>query len=120
MRGLSVLVQPSGHKTYTVFYRINGKATDHKIGGCHEISLKQAREKAAEILVAARSGVSAAKQRMRARSSTLGGFLDSRYSDYHSTMDMGAMMKGIPLPEGLKIGVIETKATSIFDCTASI
>ena len=82
MRGLSVLVQPSGHKTYTVFYRINGKATDHKIGGCHEISLKQAREKAAEILVAARSGVSAAKQRMRARSSTLGGFLDSRYSDY--------------------------------------
>lgn len=89
MRGLSVLVQPSGHKTYTVFYRINGKATDYKIGGCHEISLKQAREKAAEILVAARSGVSAAKQRMRARSSTLGGFLDSRYSDYlsknHST-----------------------------------
>ena len=43
-----------------------------------------------------------------------------RKETIHSTMDMGAMMKGIPLPEGQKIGVIETKATSIFDCTASI
>ena len=84
MRGLSVLAQPSGHKTYTVLYRVNGKATDYKTGGCHEISLKQAREKAAEVFVAASSWVSAAKQRMREKSSTLAGFLDSRYSDYLS------------------------------------
>ena len=43
-----------------------------------------------------------------------------RKETIHSIMDMGAMMKGVPLPEGQKIGVIETKATLTFDCAASI
>ena len=89
MKGLSVLVQPSGHKTYTVFYRANGKATDFKLAGCHELSLKKAREMAAEVLVAARKGVSSAKERKKDKTATLRGFLDHEYLAYiqknHST-----------------------------------
>ena len=82
LAGFFTLVRPSGRKSYWCYLRINGKATDYKLGSCEELTLKQARVLAAEALVKARGGVSAIEERRVGKSETLEGFLDARYRDY--------------------------------------
>ena len=82
LTGFFVLVRPTGRKSYWCYLRINGKATDYKLGSCEELTLKQARVLAAEALVKAKGGVSAIEERRVSKSETLEGFLDARYRDY--------------------------------------
>lgn len=82
LSGFFVLVHPTGRKGYFCFLRVNGKATDFKIGGCETLTLKQAREMGAEALMKARQGVSSIEERRIKDSETLKGFLETRYRDY--------------------------------------
>ena len=82
LSGFFVLVHPTGRKGYFCFLRVNGKATDFKIGGCETLTLKQAREMGAEALMKARQGVSSIEERRIKDSETLKGFLEARYRDY--------------------------------------
>lgn len=82
LSGFFVLVHPTGRKGYFCFLRVNGKATDFKIGGCETLSLKKAREMGAEALMKARQGVSSIEERRIKDSETLKGFLETRYRDY--------------------------------------
>lgn len=82
LSGFFVLVHPTGRKGYFCFLRVNGKASDFKIGGCETLTLKQAREMGAEALMKARQGVSSIEERRIKDSETLKGFLETRYRDY--------------------------------------
>jgi integrase len=80
--GLFVQISPTGRKVYYCYIRVNGKATDYKLGSCEELNLKQARELAGDALLKARRGVSVAKERVQTRSDTLRGFIADRYKAY--------------------------------------
>lgn len=82
LSGFFVLVHPTGRKGYFCFLRVNGKATDFKIGDCETLTLKQAREMGAEALMKARQGLSSIEERRIKDSETLKGFLETRYRDY--------------------------------------
>ena len=82
LSGFFVVVQPSGRKGYCCFLRVNGRATDYKIGSCDELTLKSARELGAGALIKAKRGVSSVEERRVREMDTLSGFLDARYRDY--------------------------------------
>jgi integrase len=50
MRGLYLIVQPTGRKTWAVRYRLGGKSAKHTVGPYPAFSLKQARDAAAAVL----------------------------------------------------------------------
>jgi integrase len=50
MRGLYLIIQPTGAKSWAVRYRLGGKPTKHTIGSFPAFGLKEARDKAAEVL----------------------------------------------------------------------
>jgi integrase len=50
MRGLYLIVQPTGAKSWAVRYRLSGKSAKHTIGPYPAFGLKDARDKAAEVL----------------------------------------------------------------------
>lgn len=56
MRGLYLIVQPTGAKSWAVRYRHGGKSAKHTIGPYPAFGLKQARDAAAEILRAVAEG----------------------------------------------------------------
>lgn len=80
--GLFVRVQPTGRKSYYCYYRVKGKGTQVKLGSTEILSLKQAREDAAEVLLSARKGVNEAQERKRKECSTLAGFVENRYATW--------------------------------------
>ncbi len=68
--GLFVRVEPTGRKAYYCYYRVNGKATQVKLGSTIVLSLKDAREKAIAVLSKANDGVSVTAERKREACST--------------------------------------------------
>ena len=50
MRGLYLIVQPTGRKTWAVRYRLGGRSAKHTVGPYPAFSLKQARDAAAAVL----------------------------------------------------------------------
>jgi integrase len=56
MRGLYLIVQPTGAKSWAVRYRHGGKSAKHTIGPYPAFGLKQARDAAAEVLRAVAEG----------------------------------------------------------------
>jgi integrase len=56
MRGLYLVVQPTGTKSWAVRYRLGGKSAKHTIGPYPAFGLKEARDAAAEVLRAVAEG----------------------------------------------------------------
>jgi integrase len=56
LRGLYLIIQPTGAKSWAVRYRLGGKPTKHTIGSYPAFGLKEARDKGAEILRAVAEG----------------------------------------------------------------
>jgi integrase len=56
MRGLYLIVQPTGAKSWAVRYRLGGRSAKHTIGPYPAFGLKQARDAAAEVLRAVAEG----------------------------------------------------------------
>jgi hypothetical protein len=56
MRGLYLIVQPTGAKSWAVRYRHSGKSAKHTIGPFPAFGLKEARAAAAEVLRAIAEG----------------------------------------------------------------
>jgi integrase len=56
LRGLYLIIQPTGAKSWAVRYRLGGKPAKHTIGSYPLFGLKEARDKAAEILRAVAEG----------------------------------------------------------------
>ncbi len=68
MRGLYLIVQPTGAKSWAVRYRDGGKLAKHTIGPDPAFGLKQARDAAAEVLRAVAEG---RNPKQKARRATL-------------------------------------------------
>jgi integrase len=49
--GLQLLIEPSGHKAYVLYARLNGKQINPRVGNANILSLAQARERARQLLV---------------------------------------------------------------------
>ena len=80
--GLFVRVEPTGRKSFYVYYRVNGRASQVKLASTQIMTLSDAREVASGVLLKARLGVSEAKERRAALSQTLGGFLEVHYKPW--------------------------------------
>jgi integrase len=65
--GLYLLLQPSGHRSWAVRYRVNGKPAKHTIGTWPAVSLHDARVAAAEALKQVKLGNDPAKARQDAK-----------------------------------------------------
>jgi hypothetical protein len=57
MRGLYLIVHPTGRKTWAVRYRLGGKSAKYTIGPYPAYSLKQARDAAATVLRSVSEGI---------------------------------------------------------------
>jgi len=66
-KGLFLVVKPSGAKAWLVRVQIAGKRHDVGLGGFPAVSLKEAREKAAQIRQQARAGINPIEEREAAR-----------------------------------------------------
>src|SRR6516225_5689814 len=73
-RGLVLRVQPSGHRSWRVFYRVNGRARWYHIGDASSIGLTDARRIAARVSLAVAEGEDPEAERKAERSS--GTFAD--------------------------------------------
>jgi integrase len=65
--GLYLLLQPSGHRSWAVRYRVNGKPAKHTIGAWPAVSLHDARVAAADALRQVKLGNDPAKARQDAK-----------------------------------------------------
>lgn len=82
--GFGLRVYPSGRKTFVVFYRSGPRQRLMSLGAFGVLTLKQARDKARKILVAARDGLDPLQQRHdRANAETVAAFCEL-YLEQHS------------------------------------
>src|SRR5262249_17085951 len=65
--GLYLLLQPSGHRSWAVRYRVNGKPARHRMGAWPAVSLHDARVAAAEALRQIKFGNDPARARQAAK-----------------------------------------------------
>jgi len=56
-RGLSLQIQPTGHKAWKCIYSVRGRRRWFSIGGAHAVGLADARLKAAEVLYKVAQGL---------------------------------------------------------------
>jgi integrase len=82
MRGLYLIVQPTGAKSWAVRYRLGGKPTKHTIGPYPAFGLKDARDKAAEILRSVAEGRSPKQMRRGSVADAVAQFLDRHGKSY--------------------------------------
>jgi hypothetical protein len=83
-RGLVLRVQPSGHKSFRVFYRHIGRPRWLHLEDARAITLDSARDLAAETRLAARRGNDPAAERKAERSSGTFGELAKAYVERHA------------------------------------
>jgi integrase len=83
-RGLVLRVQPSGHKSFRVFYRHNNRPRWLHLENALAITLDAARDLAAETRLAARRGKDPAAERKAERSSGTFGELAIAYVEQHA------------------------------------
>src|SRR5262245_10857827 len=83
MRGLYLIVHPTGRKTWAVRYRLGGKSHKHTIGPYPAFSLKQARDAAAKVLRSVSEGHSP-RQRADTVAAAVDEFLSRRCKNYRS------------------------------------
>jgi integrase len=65
--GLSLRVTPEGVRTFALFYRISGRARLYTVGRFPAVSLHEARQRAKDVLAAARRGIDAEAVKVQAR-----------------------------------------------------
>lgn len=82
VRGLRLRVRPSGYRTWDVAYRVGGTQTSRSLGNAEIKTLAQARNEAAEVLRDAAKGIDANQVRQRLKASTLGAYIEDRYTEY--------------------------------------
>jgi integrase len=84
--GLAVVVQPTGHKSYVVVYRANGRPRWYTIGNVNVIGLAAARKLATKVLFEVVSGKDPAAERRAARSAGTFAELAARYLNEHAKL----------------------------------
>jgi integrase len=82
MRGLYLIVQPTGAKSWAVRYRHGGKSAKHTIGPYPAYGLKQARDAAAEVLRAVAEGRSPKQKQAGAVAEAVEQFLERHGKHY--------------------------------------
>jgi hypothetical protein len=82
MRGLYLIVQPTGAKSWAVRYRHSGKSTKHTIGPYPAFGLKQARDAAAELLRVVAEGHDPRKQQTGTVADAVEQFLERHGKHY--------------------------------------
>jgi integrase len=82
MRGLYLIIQPTGAKSWAVRYRHGGRPTKHTIGSYPAFGLKDARDKAAEILRAVAEGRSPRQAQRGTVADAVAQFLDRHGKNY--------------------------------------
>jgi integrase len=82
-RGLAVVVQPTGHKSYVVVYRANRRPRWYTLGTCDVLDLKAARTQAAKLLLQVATGIDPATEKRADRSAGTFAELAARYQDEH-------------------------------------
>jgi integrase len=82
--GLVLRVQPSGHRSWRVFYRANGRARWYHIGNAASISLDDARRIAARVALAVAEGEDPEAERKAERSSGTFAELAARHVEQHA------------------------------------
>jgi integrase len=82
--GLVLRVQPSGHRSWRVFYRVNGRARWYHIGDASSIGLTDARRIAARVSLAVAEGEDPEAERKAERSSGTFADLAGRHLEEHA------------------------------------
>jgi integrase len=82
MRGLYLIVQPSGAKSWAVRYRLGGKSAKHTIGPYPAFSLKQARDAAAKVLRSVSEGHSPKERQAGTVAAAVEQFLERHGKHY--------------------------------------
>jgi hypothetical protein len=80
MKGFSLIVRPSGKKTWVIDYRKpDGSRTDHKIGAASVFSVAEAREEARKFLNAVNRGIDPTAP---SDVLTFGAFVNGKYEEW--------------------------------------
>jgi integrase len=82
MRGLYLIVQPTGAKSWAVRYRLGGKSAKHTIGPYPAFGLKEAREKAREVMRAVTEGRSPKQRQAGSVADAVEQFLERHGKNY--------------------------------------
>ena len=82
MRGLYLVVQPSGSKSWAVRYRYGGRSRKHTIGSYPVFDLKAARDNAGKLLRAVSEGRDPEHRRSGSVEDVVAQFLDRHCKDY--------------------------------------
>ena len=83
-RGLCVMVQPSGHKSFKCVYQHHGRARWYHVGDCAAIGLSDARRIAGRIMVQAADGKDPLAERKAERSRGTFAELAEAYVERHA------------------------------------
>jgi integrase len=82
VKGLYLIVQPSGSKSWAVRYRYGGYSRKHTIGSYPVFDLKQARDKAAQLLRVVSEGRDPEQRRSGSIEDVVAQFLEQHCKDY--------------------------------------
>jgi len=83
-RGLSLQIQPTGHKAWKCIYSIRGRRRWFSIGGAHAVGLAEARMKAAEVLYKVAQGLDPCAEKNATRAIDTFGEVSMRYVEEHA------------------------------------
>ncbi|MBS0536377.1 MAG: integrase family protein [Proteobacteria bacterium] len=83
-RGLSLQIQPTGHKAWKCIYSVRGRRRWFSIGGAHAVGLADARVKAAEVLYKVAQGLDPCAEKKAARATNTFGDVATRYLEEHA------------------------------------
>jgi integrase len=86
-RGLAVRVEPTGSKSWMVYYRSSGRPRWYRIGGASSIELKDARKLAGRILFQVAEGKDPMAERKAERNSGTFEELATRYVEEYSKVE---------------------------------
>src|SRR6516165_4323526 len=83
-RGLALLIQPSGHRSFKLIYRHHNRPRWFTIGAADAVSLADARKLAAELMLRVIKGEDPAADKRAARGTGTFADLASRYLEQHA------------------------------------
>ena len=84
MRGLYLIVHPTGKRVWAVRYRLGGRSAKYTIGPYPAFSLKQARDSAATVLRSVAEGQSPKQRRPGSIDGAIAQFLEQRCKHYRA------------------------------------
>jgi len=83
-KGLALMVEPTGHKTFKVVYSFHGRARWYHLNAVNAIALSDARKMAGEIMIRVMRGEDPQAERRAQRSAGTFAELARRYVDEHA------------------------------------